>query len=223
MQDLKRLEPLGQFRIRNLLVLMAGAGVLFAVLATLVKDLSGTAQISALVQAVVLVVVVVCSSGYILFARQKVERRAGRRIERFGRFSGKLLHWALLVLFLGGYLFEVGFKLRTARPGAFVLMPPSPFLLFFAVNYLVVRVWWKVDPMGLEACEHGLIQGAWHFIAWDDISRFSWSGKSGLQLNLFLKQRMVMHVRTDASFAGRLDQILAEHLGKPAAAAAPTE
>ena len=56
-------------------------------------------------------------------------------------------------------------------------LPGSPYLLFFAVNYFVVRCWWRIDPTGIVACEHGLIVGALQFCRWDQIIRYTWSGK----------------------------------------------
>lgn len=98
------------------------------------------------------------------------------------------------------------------KPGEFRLLPGQPILLFAALNYAVVRVWWKIDPMGLEACEHGLIVGAFQFYRWDAISRYSWSGRPPGQLNLFLKQRLVLNLKTDAALVEPLDQILAQRI-----------
>jgi hypothetical protein len=67
----------------------------------------------------------------------------------------------------------------------FNLLPGSPLMLFFAVNYVVVRVWWKIDPLGLEACERGIILYGFYFRPWDEISRYTWSGIPRRRLSLF--------------------------------------
>ena len=220
MGDLESLTPLGQFRTRHLFWLMAGCSVLFAVVAALVRDLPREKQISALVQVVIMVAAIVASTGLVLRQRQKLERQAGKRIERFTRLSGRLVFWGLFILmslFAILYPMQVGFQIAMAQPGAYTLMPPSPVILFFAVNFFVVRVWWKIDFFGIEACEHGLVLGGWGFIPWTGIKRYTWSGKDRSQLNLFATS-MVSNLRVDASCVSRMDEILAQHVGQSAEA-----
>jgi hypothetical protein len=205
-----------RLRLRHLFAAVTGAAVLFAVLAALIRGSSAEVQFSAFGQSVVLVLMIVGCIGYAFHKRQQVELLAGPGVERFGRKAGRVLHWFLMGSFLGLLAMTPVAEWYKAKPGEIVNLLPSPWVLFMAVNYMVVRVWWKIDPMAIEAREHGLIQGGWQFVAWNDINRFTWSGKGGRQLNLFLKRLTVMHVQTDASFAGRLNELLEERTG-PAA------
>ena len=90
--------------------------------------------------------------------------------------------------------------------------PGSPLALFFAVNFLLVRVWWRIDPLGIEAREQGLILGAFRLVPWTDIASYTRSGAPAHQLNLYLRQRLVLNLKVDPPFAEPLGQILDAHL-----------
>ncbi len=205
--------PGQRLRLRHLFAAVTGAAVLFAVMAALVRGSSTKTHLSTFGQSVVLVLMILGCIGYVFHKRQQVELLAGPGIERFGRRAGRVLNWIVLASFFGFVVLQPALKWYEAKPEEIVNLLPSPWILFMVVNYTVVRVWWKIDPLALEARENGLIQGGWHFVAWSNINRFTWSGKEGRQLNLFLKRLTVVHLQTDASFAGRLNELLEQRTG----------
>ena len=202
--DSRRLR---QFQIRQLLTLTALAALLFATIAPFFRKLEHEEQVWAFVQSAVLMVLVVVVTGGLLLRRQAVERSAGLLIERFERSSSRLWTWVIAVLLFAGYAASIWW--RQQAPRIMTIIPGSPVLLVIAVNFLVLRLWWRIDPTGVEACEHGLILGGLQLHRWQDINRYSWSGDPARQLNLFLKSRTVINFPTDKLFREPLDKILA--------------
>ncbi len=200
-----------QFQIRHLLGLLTGAGVLLAIVAPFFRRLDSQTQW--LVSLKVLVVAI-ASLGIMVFLvarRLKLQSQAGPLIERFERRASRILSWLTA---LGLWLGFLGTAVMRQGALVFIPFPGSPVLLCMAVSYSVIRFWWQIDPTGIEAHERGLVLSGVAFRAWDDISRYSWSGSPRCQLNLFLKERFVLNLKTDAAYVDRLDQILAEHVAR---------
>ena len=198
-----------QFQLRHLLGITAGAAVLCAVLAPLFRGLDTAAQVTAVVKTGTVLAAALCIVVYLMFKRASVERDAGPLIEHFERRASRIRYWlaasALWILSLAEVVIDLISENRIS------ILPGSPVMLFFAVNYVVVRGWWRVDPTGLEVRQNGLVLGGIQFRTWDDIARYSWSGTPTNQLNLFFKERCVLNLKIDASFVERLDPMLAEH------------
>jgi hypothetical protein len=199
----------GQFRLRDLLGLITGTAIFFAAFAPYFRTLDRAAQISAAVKASTMAVLAIGMMAFLVAKRRRAERRAGPLIERFGRFSSRVVTVLIALALCAAYASSIWFQ-HSPPPGhrGPAIMPGSPILLLFAVNYLVLRVWWKIDPLCLEACEHGLVIGGFQFCAWDDIRRFTWSGNPARQLNLFLRQQLVLNLKVDTSSVEGLERIL---------------
>ena len=198
-----------QFQIQHLLGLLTGAAVLFAILAPRFRQLDPADRLAAALKSLLVVAVTLGIMAFLVVRRQKLERQAGPAIERFERRSSRIVSFLVGVALWVAYAATI--LVETETPNLFDVMPGDGLLLFIAVNYSVVRFWWRIDPMGIEAHERGLILGGVQFYPWDAISRYSWTGTPPRQLNLFLSKRMVLNLKVDASFAGRLDEILANH------------
>jgi hypothetical protein len=201
-----------QYQLRHLLGLLTVAAVLCAVLAPHIRAMDRDAQVFTLVKSLIVAVAVIGITGFLIVKREKLEDIAGPQLARFERRQSRIWSWVIGGLLVVSYLGTIW-----AEPVKSLdvdIVPGSPVLLFFAVNYLVIRICWRIDPFGLDARSHGLIMGGLQFHRWDDIGRYSWSGAQACQLNLFLKRRTVLHFRADASFVERLDQILVEHIPK---------
>jgi hypothetical protein len=207
-------QSLGQFQLRHLLGMMAAVSVLFAVLAFQVQDLTLRSKIAAVLQMTALVLLLVSSLLWTLSARRRVERLAGQPIIQVRRLSPRLLHWGVVTGFVVSYLALTPVTIQNARPDEVVNLLPNPYHLCLALNYFVVRIWWRIDPTAPEACENGLIRRGMNFVAWDSISRHTWSGPKKLQLNLFLNNRVVIHFHTDPQFAQQVERLLADRSGE---------
>jgi MFS family permease len=211
MNYFERLRP-GQYQLQHLLGLTTALAVLLAVLVPLLRGLDWRLQASVAIQATILGavlfgVLVLCS-----WRRYRVEMTAGRLFDRFTRKSSHWLSWLMISAMAAWYLLCV--LLRTgeaANQGEIAVFPGSPQILLIGAHYLIVRCWWKIDPMGLEAFEAGLCLGGFQLIRWEQINRWSWSGRPPRQLNLFLVDRTVRNIPTDIAFQGRLEEILQEH------------
>lgn len=214
---------LWQFQVKHLLGLLTAAAVILAIAAPQFRKLDGAAQLRVAARTGVVLIAVLVMLVFIISKRQKNEQAAGPLVERFERMSSRLAHYALLAMFVSAYAGTTWVEfLRPPMTYEYFTPPGSPVLLFLAVNYIVVRVWWGIDPMGFEVCQHGLILGGFTFLRWDEIARYSWSGDPPRQLNLFLTRRMVMNLKVDAGHVDRLDAHLAVHVvDTPAAAPVP--
>ncbi|MGD9722065.1 MAG: hypothetical protein AB7O59_12515 [Pirellulales bacterium] len=202
-----------QFQVRHLAGLTAAAAVLFAVVAPYFREMNAERQLTTAAQAGVLLLAVIGILAYTLNRRRAAERQAGALIERFERFTSRVLFWLLASGMWIAYVATVWFHFADpARNPSFALVPGSPMLLIIAVNFIVVRGVWNIDPMGIEACQNGLLLGGFQLRRWDEIGRYSWSGDPPGQLNLFLKERFVLNMKMDAAFVSRLNAILAEHV-----------
>jgi len=211
--DSRRLR---QFRLWHLLVLMTGAALLFGVWAPTIRHLDRPAQLAAIGRIVVFAYLTFGFAGYLIFMRHKIERIAGPVIEQFESFSSRVWNWVIGCTLWISYLVTFWVQFEPSRAGTGInFVPGSPVLLFFAVSYVVVRGLWGIDPTGLVACENGLIIGALQFLRWNEITRYSWSGKSARELNLFLKQRSVLNLKVNAAFIERLDRILSQAIVTP--------
>ncbi len=145
----------------------------------------------------------------ILSLRSRVERSAGPAILKFERQSSRVASWLIAAALCGWYVMTVHADAAAVRPGVF---PGSPLALFFAINFLVVRVWWRIDPAGIEARDEGLIIGGFELVPWSEMTRYTWSDTPPRRLNLFLRQRTVRNLKVDAEFAPLLGEILDAHL-----------
>jgi hypothetical protein len=211
-------RPNRRLHLRHLLLAIAGAAGLFAALAALTQSSNANVKVSAFAQSVIFVFMVCGCVAYVFHARQKVERKAGPVIEPFTPVMSKLIHtvgFASLAAFLA---ISSGIEWYKSKPGEVVNYLPSPVYLFMVVNYAILRLWWKIDPLSFEAAENGLIFGVSNYVSWADINRYTWSGRQNRQLNLFLKQRSVVSLTMDSAFVPRLDAILGARVGKQEAA-----
>ncbi|MEX2112232.1 MAG: hypothetical protein WD845_03555, partial [Pirellulales bacterium] len=203
-----------QFQVRHLLGLITGAAVLFAVVGPVIREADREKQFAASRKTAIGVGAAAGLMVLLLNKRHRSERAAGPVIQRFERLSSRLLSWLIAAVIWIGYVATIWWQWRIGQlPSRFEPVPGSPILLFFAVNYFVVRVWWQIDPAGIEACERGLILDGFNFYSWQEIARYSWSGSPPRQLNLFLNRPLVLNLQTDTSFVGELDRILAARIG----------
>jgi hypothetical protein len=201
-----------QVGVWQLLVLTTAAAVVLVILAPRIRQAPGVAAI----EAIGFLLSVAGVGGYLLRKRRRIERDAGALIERFEPRASRWWTWLAGSALWGVYLFTV--CMEWTKPDELNLVPGSLWLLWFAIVFLVVRMWWRIDPMAIEACEHGLIVGGLRFYNWADINRHSWSETPPrLQLNLFLKSRSLVHLKPDAEFVVCLDRILSEREGREAA------
>jgi hypothetical protein len=197
-----------QFQLRHLLGLVTVAAVLLAAAAPYFRQLERDAQVTVLVKTTGIVAVALAILVGLLYARGKALGRSGPVVEHCQRLRSRILSWLVAASTWAAYASTLWTNDPLFR---FLPFAGSPVLLFFAINYCVIRFWWQIDPQGLEACEHGLILGGFQFIPWEQINRYSWSGAPA-QLNLFLATRMVLNLKVDAADVERLDRILATHL-----------
>lgn len=199
-----------QFHTRHLLGLMGTTALFFAVAGPAIRRLDHDQRVSAAIQAAVAAIVVLVVITGIFFAHQRVSRSGGKLLASFERTSSQILHWTGVGLFAAMYLGTVYVDLQGAsaeqRETTWVL--GSPHMLLILTNYLVVRVWWGINPSRLDVREHGLIIGGFNFIDWDSIRRYSWTGNPTRQLNLFMKQRTVLNLKVQESFKSELETIL---------------
>jgi hypothetical protein len=211
MNYFERLRP-GQYQLQHLMGLTTAFAVLLAVLVPPLRGLDWRMQASMAIQvtiwgAVLFGVLVFCS-----WRRYRVEMTAGRLFDRFTRKSS---HWlsglffsAMAAWYLLYVLLHTG---EVANQGEIAVFPGAPHILLLGAHYFIVRCWWKIDPMGLEAFEAGLCLGGFQLIRWNEINRWSWSGRPPRQLNLFLADRTVRNIPIDIAFQDRLEMLLQEH------------
>ena len=149
----------------------------------------------------------------LLFRRRKAEMAAGPLLERLETGQSRWIFWLLTALMLGLYFFSIWSHLQTAAStNVPVVLFGNPLFLLLAVNFAVVRGWWKIDPRAIEVCEHGIILGGFRFIPWEDLLRFSWTGNPIRQLNLYCRGRTVLNFGLPAKMAERLEPILRERV-----------
>ncbi len=204
-------ESYHQFRLRHLLAIMALVAVALAALAPAFRKLSHAGQVAAGLRSLLFFAAVIGLVAWILIRRARLERAAGPPIQRFERARSRILSWLIAGILLTWYALTVSTdELRPHVGGDF--FPGSPYILFFAINYLVVRLWWRIDPAGIEARQRGLILGGRQLLAWGEINRYTWTGVPPRQLNLFLKQRTVLNLKVDPASAAPLGGILDAHL-----------
>ena len=205
-----------QFEVRHLFGLITCAAVTFAIVAPVIRELDHKTQVVAARKTVVAVLAATALTVFLAIRRRRIERKAGPLLHRCERKTSRVVSWLIGLSLWVGYAGSIWSDWVTNRPrqANFTYLPGSPVLLLIAVNFMVVRVWWRVDPAGIEICEHGLILGGFSFYSWDEIDRHSWSGDPPNRLNLFLKRRFVMNLKIDSSFHDWLEPALAEHIGK---------
>ena len=201
-----------RLRLKHLLLAVAGAGVLFAIVGAINQEASTRGRLWAMGQSVAFVFMVLASVGFVFHQRQRAQRDAGRLLGRFARGRSRLVNWLVVVMFLSWFAFDAALGWTKAKPGEIVNVLPSPVLIWLFTNYVVVRLWWKIDPMTLEVFEGGLIQGGWKFCPWSSVQRYTWSGKQQNQLNLYLKQRVVGSIKMEQAGRDELDRLLAQHV-----------
>lgn len=213
----------GQFQIRHLFGLITCAAVTFAIVAPVIRELDHKTQVAAARKTVVAVLAATALTVFLAVRRRRVERKAGPLVHRCERKTSRMLSWLIGLSLWVGYVGSIWADWVTNRPRQqdFGYLPGSPMLLLIGVNFMVVRVWWRVDPSGIEICDNGLILGGFNFYFWDEIDRYSWSGDPPNQLNLYLKTRCVMNVKIDSSFQGRLEPELAKRVGRARQSASP--
>jgi hypothetical protein len=200
-----------QFQLKHLFGLCTAAAILFGILAPGFRRLGRGDQILVGIQLVVLTISICGILLWLLRARLKAQKTAGPLIERFDRMSSQIFSWIIAAALWLMYGATVWVQSQDPDQSA-AIFPGNPWFLWFAVNYVIVRKWWQIDPSGLEACQNGIIWSGFHCVAWEEISRYSWSGNPPAQVNLFLKQRFVLNLKTDRTFYDRLNSILAEHV-----------
>lgn len=201
-----------RLRLKHLLLAVAAAGVLFAIVGAVNQQASTRGRLWAMGQSVAFVFLVLASVGFVFHQRQRAQLHAGKLLGRFARGHRRAANWLVVVLFLAFVAVEATMKWLSAKPGEIVTVLPSPVYIWLFTNYLVLRLWWKIDPLTLEVFEGGLIQGGWQFCPWSSIQRYTWSGKQQNQLNLYLKQRVVGSIKMEQAGRDELDHLLAQHV-----------
>ncbi len=202
-----------QFQIRHVLGMMAGSAVLLAVIAPQWRRLEPDDQFSVLLQAFLLVAIVFGIMVVLLVNRRKAELRAGPLVTRLDTPQSRWMFWLITTALIGMYVVSMVSHLRTATTSkAPVVLFGNPVLLFLAVNFVVVRGWWRIDPRAIEVCEHGLIFGGFRFVAWDRITRYTWTGSPVRQLNLFCEDRTVLNYGIEPKLAERLTPVMRERI-----------
>jgi len=196
----------GQFALRHLLGLVTLAAVPLALLAPIVRSLDADTQRKALLSALLVFIVVPVMAGMMIRSRRKVEMLAGPLLLRCERRSSRVLKWVFAVILVCGYLATA--LVQPIGRAPWYAFPGNPWLLYMAVGYFVMRIWWNLDPKAIEACENGLIQGGFNFIPWSKVQRYTWSGQAANQLNLYYKHA-VGSVKVDRPYVDQLEPILA--------------
>ena len=198
-----------QFEIRHILGMMAGSAVLFAIIAPQLRKLEPDKQFSVLLQAILLAVIVFAIMAVLLVRRRKAELDAGSLLDRLQPRQSRWVFWLITSTLVVMYCVSILSHLQTAaNTNVPVVLFGNPMLLFLAVNFVVVRGWWRVDPRAIEICEHGIIFGGFRFMPWDGIRRYSWTGNPIRQLNLYGNDRTVTNYGIEADLAQRLEPIL---------------
>ncbi|REK19537.1 MAG: hypothetical protein DWQ37_00250 [Planctomycetota bacterium] len=210
-------RTLGQWQLRHLFGLLTIAAALLAMVAPLLRRLEPERQVEA---ALKILVAAGAAGGIVVFLairRQKLEQQGGPMIARFERRSSRIWSGLIVCVLVVSYAASV---VVDELDAAFSPISGSPWLLYLAVNYAVVRFWWRIDPLSIEAREGGLILGSVFFRPWEEISRYTFSGSPPRQLNLFVTSPlpMVMNIKVDTSGVERLDEILAQHVAAPRSA-----
>jgi hypothetical protein len=203
----------GQFQIRHILGMMAGSAILFAILAPQVRRLDPDAQIAVLIQAIGLTAFVLGIMAILLYKRHRTEVAAGPILDRLEPARSRWVFWLITSGLLVVYIISIASHLRSAvQADAPVVVFGNPALLFFLVNFAVVRGWWRIDPLAIEISERGIILGGFRFFQWNEIQRYTWTGDPIRQLNLFLKTRHVLNFGVEAALAERLEPVLRQRI-----------
>lgn len=229
MNDSRPKVAVAQFHLRHLAILVTMFAVFLALVTPLLRRLPPQRFVPTLLQFLVLFGSIVGAMIFTGYKRQQVLLRGGTVLERF---EWPLTRWAramLQIMAIVSWVVVVGFF---AMPIVFSDAFPKghdpfrgsmiwAFYTFLTTNSLLSQTWWKIDPRGIEVCEHGLIIGSFQFIAWDEIHRVSWRAASNppgrrkkgpsMQLNLFLSRREVMHFPVAPEYVDRLRTILESH------------
>ncbi len=215
-----RRRPLGQFQLKHVLGLLTVTAVALMIVAPWFRGLDAQTQLVASIKTLTVLIAVIGIAAFLMVRQRRVDQQAGSVLVRYERLSSRILSWLVALGLWAGYAASIWSQQRThgsSYLAYFDIPPGSPPILFFAVNYTVARLWWRIDPRGIEVRQQGLVLGAFSFYPWDAITRYTWSGQSRHQLNLFVKRNGtagVSNLKLNADFAHRLEPILAEKIGQ---------
>lgn len=206
-----------QLRIRDLLVVMTCLAVLAAILAPWIRDLQKRGQLALVIELAAIFVLGTAFVVTLFFVRRRVERRAGRLRLTVNRAHARWFHGIAVVLFAVLFGFSGWRSVDQALEQSSVLPLLNPSLLmwgFLGVNYGVVKIWWRFDPLTLEVRDAGLVMGGLGFISWRRVSRYTLSGSPPNRLNLYTTEKHVANIPLATADAPLLDTLLRTYVGR---------
>ena len=205
-----------QFRLRSLFWGTLAVAVACAIAAPWLRRLEIDRQLRLGLLTASTLVFVTAFLVLLCYNRWKVERQSGKLLlraavrHRFWYHAGCI---ALLAFWLLSWGMQA-WKLLAAKTFSYAdLLNGQPILvIYLCLSYVIVVVWWRLDPTAIEAREQGLILGGKQFVPWSNIQNHRWGGAKPSNLTLQLP-RYVMNLRVAPADQARLDTVLAKHVG----------
>lgn len=204
---------LRQLRLHHLLGLITALAVMLAAYVPLLREYKWQVQASVGIQTAIVGSVLFIMLIERSWRRRRLVAQAGRLLARFTTPTSLRIRALVSFAIVAIYVLESIWRIAiAASDDSVAFIPVSPMVLVFGSQYLILRVWWNIDPRGIEAFDVGLCIGAFTLFRWDAIHRWSFTGAPPHQLNLFLTSQHVVNFRINPATSAALAEILQAHV-----------
>lgn len=214
-------SPVVQFQLRQVLIFVTVSAVVLAFVTPVIRRLPKDVQVPALWQLGLLLTMVTGSVMSTGFQRRRIVVSSGALLRRFDNpFTTTGERWLTIVLVFGWLFVIMDFVLPifflSLGPRRSATFPIGAIAqVYLLTNLLLTRVWWKLDPRGIEVCEGAIVLGSFRSIPWNTIKRVSWHetkeshrASRTIPFDLYLHSHSVLNLTVAAHHASELRALI---------------